>query len=69
MATQFEIDCALMAGCVYRSNRYENANWFPVPNGWSEIELSHMTDSNGSGFEAVSFKSGNKIVISFCRNR
>lgn len=33
MATPFEIDCALMAGAAYRSNR-DQINRFPVPSGW-----------------------------------
>lgn len=65
MATQFEIDCALMAGAAYRSTRNEK-NRFPSPtgNGWGEIPSSHI-DIVSSGFEAVSFKRGDEIVISF----
>ena len=36
MATQFEIDCALMAGRVYQSTRTK-ANLLPVPSGWTEF--------------------------------
>ena len=32
MATQFEIECALMAGRAYQTNRAD-INQFPVPNG------------------------------------
>lgn len=35
MATQFEIDCALMSGRAYISNRDKN-NRFPIPTGWQE---------------------------------
>lgn len=62
MATQFEIDNALMAGMAYRSTR-ANINRFPLPAGWSEIVLSYV--QRPSGFEAVSFKRGSEIVISF----
>jgi hypothetical protein len=33
MATQFEIDCALMTGRVYESTRTKD-NLLPVPDGW-----------------------------------
>ena len=63
MATQFEIDCALMAGASYLSNR-DPINRFPVPQGWAEkIELRARNDS--SGFEAATFQNGTEIVISF----
>ncbi|WP_319585592.1 hypothetical protein [uncultured Desulfobulbus sp.] len=64
MATQFEIDCALLAGVAYRSTR-DPINRFPVPSsaGWSEITQLHR--SLPSGFEAVSFQRGNEIVISY----
>jgi len=65
--TQFDIDCSLMAGRAYQSNRYKEANWFPVPSGWQEIK--HAEASDNSGFEAVSFTRGTgvnqEIVISF----
>jgi hypothetical protein len=61
MATQFEIDCALMAGAAYRSNRPADKNKFPVPDGW--VAFNHV--NLNSGFEAVSFTDGNEIVISF----
>jgi hypothetical protein len=32
MATELEIQCALMAGRVYLSTR-NKVNWFPVPDG------------------------------------
>jgi hypothetical protein len=62
MATQFEIDNALMAGVAYRSTR-DSRNRFPIPQGWLEIPLSHVT--RPSGFEAISFQRGNEIVISY----
>jgi hypothetical protein len=36
MATQFQIDCALMAGRAYQQAR-AGINWFPVPTGWTEF--------------------------------
>ncbi|MFZ5594910.1 MAG: lipase family protein [Pseudomonadota bacterium] len=62
MATQREIDYALMAGAAYRSTR-SDINRFPVPQGWSEIPSSHVVLP--SGFEAISFTNGSEIVISF----
>ncbi|OZA12635.1 MAG: hypothetical protein B7X94_03560, partial [Hydrogenophilales bacterium 17-62-8] len=62
MATQFEIDNALMAGMAYRSTRAD-INRFPLPQGWSEIPLSYVTLP--SGFEAVSFQRGSEIIISY----
>ena len=41
MATQFEIDCALMAGRVYQSSR-NSKNWFPSPQGWAEMEHEEL---------------------------
>lgn len=65
MASQFEIDCALMAGVADEETRPNAVNRFPVPVGWNKF--LHKTDP--SGFEAVYFKSGNQIVISFaCSN-
>ena len=60
MATQFEIDCALMAGHAYLDTRAP-LNWLPVPQEWAEF--NHQVKSGG--FEAVSFQRGNEIVISF----
>ena len=62
MATLFELACALMAGSAYRSTRGD-VNKFPIPQGWSEVQGSHISMS--SGFEAVSFTNGSEIVISF----
>ena len=62
MATQFETDCALMAGQVYLSTR-TNINKLPVPNGWAEVPLSHVSLS--TGFEAGAFVKGNQVVISY----
>jgi hypothetical protein len=69
MATQFDIDCALMAGASYYDTR-KDINRFPIPDGWAKITNpdSHFSDSS-SGFEAVSFQRGTganaEIVISF----
>ena len=65
MATQFEIDCALMAGNAYRSTR-DPMNRFPIPGGWTQYSLWPADSS--TGFEAVAFQSAansNNIVISF----
>ncbi len=66
MTTQFEIDCALMAGAAYRSTR-DPINRFPIPSGWSEIIEQYR--SLPSGFEAATFTRGTgantEIVISF----
>ena len=72
MATQFEIECALMAGRAYQTNR-NPINQFPVPAGW--VEFFHVPNNpdfpmftGSSGFEAVSFQNAtdpNNIVISF----
>ena len=68
MATQFELDCALMAGLAYQTNR-DKINWFPAPEGWQQF--SHVPNSTyptASGFEAVAFQNKsntNQIVISF----
>lgn len=63
MTTQFEIDCALMAGGAYIENRAD-INQFPTPAGWTEVSDSHFYDSR-TGFEAVSFQRGSEIVISY----
>ena len=62
MATQFEIDCALMAGASYISTRKEK-NQFPLPDGW--LPKKYENPQNGSGFEAISFVKGTELVISF----
>jgi hypothetical protein len=65
MATQFEIDCALMAGRAYQTTR-DKINWFPVPDGWTEFfHVPNSTYKTYSGFEATSFTNGTEIVISF----
>ncbi|UVT14202.1 MAG: DUF2974 domain-containing protein [Nitrospira sp.] len=61
MATTLEY--ALLAGVSYRSTRTQ-VNRFSAPTGWSEIQNSHR-NLNDSGFEAISFQSGNDIVLSF----
>lgn len=43
MATQFELDCALMAGASYVSTRSDK-NKFPIPNGWFEVPNMHQND-------------------------
>lgn len=63
MATQFEIDCALMAGAAYVSTR-SNKNIFPIPDGWFEIPNTHQNDPV-TGFEASRFTNGLEIVISY----
>ena len=66
MATQHEIDLALMAGRAYQSTRDE-INWFPIPDGWKEM----LHKEGDGGFEAVSFYNGtdlansSEIVISY----
>ena len=60
LATQFQLDCALMAGAVYVFNR--NAiNQLPVPPGWTLGKYQ----SENTGFEAASFIDGSQIVISY----
>lgn len=51
---------ALLAGVAYRSTRHK-LNRLPMPEGWSEIE--HETET--SGFEVISFKRDNEIVIAY----
>lgn len=65
MATQSEIDYALMAGHAYQLTRAD-VNQFPVPNGWMEffhVPSPHFPTT--SGFEAISFQRGSDIVIAF----
>lgn len=65
MATQFEIDCALMSGAAYVSTR-PNENKFPVPEGWSDF--AHAPSASyptSAGFEALSFRKDNQIVIAY----
>lgn len=45
MATQFEIDCALMAGASYASTR-SDINKFPIPAGWEVVPNSHFKDAS-----------------------
>jgi len=56
------VELAIMAGGSYISTRGE-VNWFPIPQAWMQIPDSHVT--NPSGFEAISYKKGKEIVISF----
>lgn len=60
MAT--EIEYALMAGRVYQSTR-ATINWLPDLQSLGWAELFHQQQP--SGFEAISFKKGSDIVISF----
>lgn len=67
MATQFEIDNALMAGRAYFDTR-ASVNRFPVPNGWTEffhVPNSTFSVTGENGFEATSFRRGSEIVIAF----
>ncbi len=61
--TQLEIDCALMAGVADRATRPNKINRFPVPSGW--VEMTDDYETRASGFEAIYFKKGDQIVISF----
>ena len=65
MATQYEIDLALMSGRAYYDTRTD-INRFPVPDGWTEFfHVPNEIFPSSSGFEAVSFQRGDEIVISF----
>ena len=72
MRTQFELDCALMAGASYFDTRKE-INRFPDPEGWTRVSRYPTSLSNGSGFEASAFGNGKtlatstEIVISYAR--
>ena len=57
-----DVEYSLMAGRAYESTRDE-ANWFPVPDGWQEA-VDHRKALD-SGFEATYFQRGKEIVISF----
>ncbi|MGO9446883.1 MAG: lipase family protein, partial [Thiobacillaceae bacterium] len=54
------VEYALMAGAVYVSTR-NIVNQLPAPPGWAPSKY----ESLDSGFEAVSFKQGSNIVISY----
>ena len=65
------LEYALMAGRAYQTTR-DTINWFPVPAGWNEffhVPNNPAFTPSSSGFEAVSFRSGNgtgnEIVISY----
>lgn len=61
------LEYALMAGRAYQTNRGD-INWFPVPVGWNEffhVPNNPAFTPSSSGFEAVSFRNGNNIVISY----
>jgi len=63
LTTQEKIDYALMAGAVYISTRDEE-NRLPTPDGWQKLEYLHESDTE-TGFEAIAFRKGNQVVISF----
>jgi Ca2+-binding RTX toxin-like protein len=63
MTTQFEINCALMAGAAYYDNR-SDVNKFPVPTDWYRVDRFPVAASNGSGFEASTFGNGTSIATS-----
>jgi hypothetical protein len=65
------LEYTLMAGRAYQTTR-DTVNWFPVPAGWNEffhVPNNPAFTPSSSGFEAVSFRSGNgtgnEIVISY----
>jgi len=60
VATQFQIDNALMAGHAYFDTR-ASTNRFPVPQGWNSFNHRALP----GGFEAISFTDGTRTVISF----
>lgn len=67
MATQFEIDCALMAGRSYQSSR-DKINWLPAPSGWQEFShVPNSTYQTTRSFEASAFQNTTtgEIVISY----
>jgi hypothetical protein len=65
-----EIDYALMAGHAYRTTRAE-INWIPAPVGWTpffpvpDYSTASLFPVGNTGFEAISFKRGAEIVISY----
>jgi len=68
MATTVEY--ALMAGRSYQTTRDPDNNWFPIPQGW--LEFAHVPNNpdfpqitGAAGFEAVAFRKGTDIVISY----
>jgi Ca2+-binding RTX toxin-like protein len=69
-ALETQIDYALMAGYAYRTTRDQN-NWFPVPKDWTPFfpvpddSTSALFPVGSTGFEAIAFKRGTDIVISF----
>ncbi len=67
MTTQFEIDCALMAGLSYQSTR-DKLNWFPAPSGWQEFShVPNSTYQTAQSFEASALQNTTtgEIVISY----
>lgn len=53
MATQFQVDCALMAGRVYEHTRTK-VNYLPIPDKWLESTIRSVGDL--TGFEASYFQ-------------
>jgi len=71
MATQFEIDCALMSGLAYQSSR-DKINRFPAPSGWAEFShVPNDTYPTTLSFEASAFQntSTGEIVTTGDRSR
>lgn len=70
MTTKMDIDYALMAGHAYRTT-CDQINWIPAPSGWTPFfpvpdeSTASAFPVGSTGFEAISFKRGNEIVISF----
>ena len=70
MTTQMQIDYALMAGHAYRTTRAE-INWIPAPSGWTPFfpvpddSTAAAFPVGNTGFEAIAFKRGSEIVISY----
>lgn len=62
MATQIEIDYALIAGYAYFGSR-SDINRFPIPQGWME-KVDMRANYPASGFETYAFQRGTEIVIS-----
>ena len=65
------VEYAVMAGRAYQTTRDANQiNWFPIPQGWSEFahvpnNLAFPQFTGADGFEAVAFRKGSEIVISY----
>jgi len=65
MASQIEIDYALLAGHAYISRR-DPANRIPSPSGWTRLPgSSGYRRFDSSGFEAIAYRKVNESVIAF----